>query len=140
MDYRSWGFIFLVLICAAVVILQWKARDRRPLFDISAFLILSIFMLMQSMHERYILPVCVLLIFAYVFSRDRLTLFFAGAFSITALFNLMLVLYADSTRVPETPLVIFSAINVALYLVYAIITIKKLSSGKVLIKSPGLLG
>ncbi len=138
LNYEILGIIFIVLICAVTVIVQYRSRERRPLFDISAFLILSVFMLAHAMHERYILPVCVLLIFAYVYSRDRTTLFFAGAFSITALLNQMVTLYAAGVVAPELPAVILSALNITLYVVYAIITIKKLTSGNVLIKSPAL--
>ncbi len=139
-DYKTWGMIFLVVICAAIVFLQWRTRDTRPYFDLSAFLIISVFMLMHMVHERYIVPACVLLVFAYVYSRDTTTLVFAGAYSISALLNQLVTLYADTTSAPEAPLLIFSAVNLALYLVYAVVTIRKLSSGKVLIKSPALLG
>lgn len=138
LNYQTWGMIFIVLICAVIVIVQWRSRERRPLFDISAFLILSVFMLSHAMHERYILPACVLLIFAYVYSRDRTTLFFAAAFSILALMNQMITLYADGVVAAELPTLIFSAINITLYVIYALITLKKLTSGKVLIKSPAL--
>jgi dolichyl-phosphate-mannose-protein mannosyltransferase len=139
-DYRTWGMIFLVIICAAVAFLQWKTRERRPYFDIAAFLIISLFMLMHMVHERYIVPACVLLIFAYVYSRDTSALVFAGAWSVSAMFNQLVVLYADSTAAPEGPLMVLSAINAALYAVYAALTVKKLLSRKVLIKSPALHG
>jgi Gpi18-like mannosyltransferase len=139
-DYRTWGMIFLVIICVAIVFLQWRSRETRPYFDLSAFLIISLFMLMHMVHERYIVPACVLLVFAYAYSRDTSTLIFAGAYSLAALVNQLVTLYADTTSAPETPLLIFSAINVALYVVYAVVTVRKLSSGKVLIKSPAMLG
>lgn len=139
-DYKTWGMIFLVIICVAIVFLQWRTRETKPYFDLSAFLIISVFMLMHMVHERYIVPACVLLVFAYAYSRDTTTLVFAGAYSILALINQLVTLYADTTSAPETPLLIFSAVNVALYVVYAFITVRKLSSGKVLIKSPAMLG
>lgn len=138
LNYQTWGMIFIVLICAAVVVLQYKSRERRPLFDISAFLVISVFMLSHAMHERYILPACVLLIFAYVYSRDRTTLLFAAAFSVLALINQMVTLYAEGVVTAQLPTLVFSALNMILYVVYALITIKKLMSGKVLIKSPAL--
>jgi Gpi18-like mannosyltransferase len=140
LNYKTWGIIFLVIICAAIFILQWKTREQRPYFDLSAFLIISVFMLVTMMHERYIVPACILLVFAYAYSRDLSTLFFACAFSMTALVNQMVVLFADSSRTPDLSTMALSAVNMALYIAYAIITVKKFSSGKVLIKSPGLLG
>ncbi len=140
LDYKTWGMIFLVLICAIVAFVQWRPRERKPYFDISAFLIISLFMLMHMVHERYIVPACVLLVFAYAYSRETSTLVFAGLWTISALFNQMVVLYAETSYAPVTPLMALSAVNIALYAVYAVITLKKLSSGKVLIKSPGILG
>lgn len=139
-NYQTWGMIFILLICVTIIFLQWKSREQRRFFELSAFLIISVFMLAHAMHERYILPACVCLIFSYVYSRDRVTLFFAAAFSVCALFNQMITLYADGVVTAPLPTLVFSALNMVLYLIYAVITFKKLSSGKVLIKSPALLG
>jgi Gpi18-like mannosyltransferase len=140
LDFKTWGTIFLVLICVAVVFVQWRSRERRPYFDISAFLIISLFMLMHMVHERYIVPACVLLVFAYAYSRDLSTLIFTVLWSASALLNQIVVLYAQTSSAPETPLMALSAVNIVLYIVYAVITARKLSSGKVLIKSPAMLG
>ncbi len=139
-DFKTWGIIFLVIICAAVALIQWKTRARRPYFSISAFLIISLFMLMNMVHERYIVPACVLLVFAYAYSRDTSDLVFTGLWSAAALLNQLVVLNAETTAAPEGPMIVLSAINVALYAVYAVFTVKKLLSGKVLIKSPALHG
>lgn len=139
-NYKIWGMIFLAVICAAVAFIQWRTRERRPYFDISAFLIISLFMLMHMVHERYIVPACALLVFAYAYSRDTSALIFAGAWSVSAMFNQLVVLYADTSSAPEGTLMALSAINIALYIVYAAITVRKLLSGKVIIKSPALLG
>lgn len=140
LDFKTWGMIFLIVICVAVVIVQWRSRDRRPYFDISAFLIISLFMLMHMVHERYIVPACVLLVFAYAYSRDLSTLIFTVLWSAAALLNQMVVLYAESSYAPGTALMALSAVNIVLYIVYALITVRKLYSGKVLIKSPAMLG
>lgn len=140
LDYQTWGRIFIVLICITVIVLQWRTRQQRPLFDISAFLIISVFMLAHGMHERYILPACICLIFAYAYSRDGTTLFFGAAFSITALLGQMVTLYGDGVQTAPLPTLIVSAINMALYIAYAIVTIKNLGSGKILIKSPAMYG
>ena len=140
LNYQTWGMIFILLICVSIVFLQWKTREKRPLFDLSGFLILSIFMFAHAMHERYMLPACVCLIFAYVYSRDNTTLFFAAAFTIGALFNEMVTLYADSVVPAALPTFILSAFNMGLYIAYAVMTVRKLTSNKVLIKSPAMLG
>jgi Gpi18-like mannosyltransferase len=136
----EWGMVALVLICVLIVILQWRSREQRRFFDLAAFLVISVFMLMHGMHERYMIPACVCLIFAYICSRDSVTLCFAAGFSIYALLNEMLTLYASSVVAPETPTRILSAIGVAMYAVYAVVTVRKLWSRKVLIKTPALQG
>ena len=139
-SYQTWGIIFIVIICALVVFLQWRSREQGRLFDIAGFLIVSVFMLAHAMHDRYILPACMLLLFAFVYSRDGTTLFFAAAFSVTALLNQMVVLYADSVMTPELPTLLISGVNMVLYIVYFMVTIKKLASSGVLIKRPALNG
>lgn len=139
-SYETWGMIFIVLTCVLVVFLQWRSRERGRLFDIAGFLIISVFMLAHAMHDRYMLPACALLLLAYVYSRDGATLFFAAAFSVTALLNQMVVLYADSVLPPALPTLLISGVNVALYIAYFIITIKKLASSALLIKSPAHSG
>jgi Gpi18-like mannosyltransferase len=140
MPYEYWGLMFIVLICITVAILQWRSRAQRAIFDVAGFLIISVYMLSHAMHERYMLPACAFLLLAYVFTRDMTTLTFAVAFSITALFAQLFTLYADSVRVDDLPMLVISAANVGLYLIYAVLTIRKLGRGTVLIKSPALNG
>ena len=135
-----WGTVMLGLICILIVILQWRSREQRRFFELSAFLVISVFMLVHGMHERYMIPACICLVFAYIDSREASTLFFAAAFSIYALLNEMLTLYAPTVMAPETPTFVLSAIGVAVYVVYAVMTVRKLWSKKVLIKTPAMLG
>ena len=136
----SVGLIAIVVICALIIFLQWRSRKQQPLFDLSAFLILSVFMLVHAMHERYIVPVCVLLIFSYLYTRDFRTLVFACAFTFTALLGQMFTLYSDSVVAPQMPTIIISSVNTALYIVYAFLTIKKHATNKILIKTPAMHG
>lgn len=140
MPYHNWGIIFIGLICVAVAVMQWRSRAQLATFDVAAFLVISVYMLAHAMHERYILPACAFLLLAYVFTRDMTTLVFAVAFSITALFAQLFTLYADSVLVDGMPMLVVSAANMGLYLIYAVLTFKKLVSGTVLIKSPALNG
>lgn len=134
----TWGHVFILLVCIEVIVLQWRSRERRPLYDLGAFLIISVFMLAHMMHERYILPAGVLLIFAYVFTRDVATLWFAAAYTVFGLVSQMVTLYAPSTAVDETTTLMLSAAGMVLYAVYAFVNVCKLASGKVLIKSPAV--
>ena len=140
LDYQTWGIIFIGVICVTIIVLQWRSRVHKPLFDLAAFLIISVFMLASAMHERYILPVCILLIFAFVYTRDKTTLFFAGAFTITAMLGQMFTLYSTSVVAPTVPTYVISAVNMALFLAYAIVVSRKLGSSKFLIKTPAQNG
>lgn len=140
MPYEYWGILFIGLICVTVAIVQWRSRAHRATFDVAGFLIISVYMLSHAMHERYMLPACIFLLMAYVFTRDMTTLTFAVAFSVTALFAQLFTLYADSVLVDALPMTVLSAANMGIYVIYAVLTIKKLASGSVLIKSPALNG
>ena len=61
-------------------------------------------------------------------------------YEVITLFNQMVVLYADSVLPLELPTLLISGVNVLLYIIYASMTLKKLFSRKVLIKSPALKG
>jgi dolichyl-phosphate-mannose-protein mannosyltransferase len=140
LGYGAWIMISIGLICVTVIILQWRARASKPIFDLSGFLIVSVYMLVPAMHERYIIPVCICLIFAFAFTRDKATLFFAGVFTITALLGQMFTLYSGSVVAPALPTFVVSAVNMALYLAFAFLTARKLGSSKFLIKAPALSG
>jgi dolichyl-phosphate-mannose-protein mannosyltransferase len=140
LSYQPWIFVSVGLICAAIIVLQWRSRNTKPLFDLAAFLIISIYMFVPAMHERYILPVCILLIFAFAYSKEKATLAFAGAFAITATLTQMFTLYSGSVVAPHVQTLVVSAANIALYLAYAVITCQKLGSSKFLIKAPAQSG
>lgn len=140
LTYETWGLIFIGLICVAVIILQWRSRENGRVFELGAFVVVSVFMLAHSMHERYMLPACVFLLFGYVFTRDRVTLLYAAAFSITTLFNQMVTLLSDSTAAAPLPTLVISAINVALFIGFVVHMTRRLWSDRVLIKPPALNG
>ena len=81
-----------------------------------------------------------LLVFSYLYTRDLKTLVFAIAFTFTALLGQMFTLYSDSVVAPHMPTIIISAVNTALYIAYAILTIKKYAANKILIKTPAMHG
>lgn len=136
LTYAHWGYIFIGLICVSVIILQWRSREQGRMFDLAAFLVVAVFMLAHSMHERYMLPACVFLLFAYIYTRDTATLLYAAAFSITMLLNQMITLYADSVVTAPLPTMVVSGINMALFIGFALHMAKRLFSGRVIIKAP----
>ncbi len=139
LPYETWGWVFVGLAVSAVVLLQWRSRENGRVFELSAFLIVSVFMLAHSMHERYMLPACIFLLFGYVYTRERGTLLFSAAFSFTSLINQMATLYADTTMAPQTATMVTAAVNMILFLIFVPYMVRRLSSG-VLIRPPALKG
>ncbi len=140
LPYATWGWIFVGMIISAVIILQWRSREYGRTFELAAFLVISVFMLAHSMHERYMLPACVFLLFGYVYTRETGTLLFAAAFSFTSLFNQMVTLYADTTLAPADAAFIIAAVNMVLFLIFVPYMARRLVSGRVVIKPPALKG
>lgn len=140
LSYQTWGMIFIGLAVFTVIILQWRSREYGRSFELAAFLVISVFMLAHSMHERYMLPACAFLFLGYVYTRERGTLLFAAAFSITSLLNQMVTLYSDTTAAPQGTAFIIAAVNMALFLIFVPYMARRLISGRVLIKPPALNG
>ncbi|MFA5676704.1 MAG: glycosyltransferase 87 family protein [Christensenellales bacterium] len=140
LPYATWGWFFIGLAVLAVIILQWRSREYGRTFELAAFLIISVFMLAHSMHERYMLPACVFLFFGYVYTRERGTLLFAAAFSFTSLLNQTVTLFAETTAAPQNSAYIIAAVNIVLFLIFVPYMSRRLLSGRVLIKPPALNG
>ncbi len=82
--YKGWGFIFIVALSLFTGYIAYRRRDRNKVFELGALMVLGIYMLAHTMHERYIYPALLLLLFVYMLSGDRKTLLFYGGFSITS--------------------------------------------------------
>lgn len=94
-SYKTWGFIFIVSISLIVGIVSWRCKDRRKVFYLGVFMVMGIFMLAHSMHERYLHPMFLLMLIIYVLANDRKTLLLYGAFSVTSFINCGYVLYLN---------------------------------------------
>ncbi|MBE7035720.1 MAG: hypothetical protein E7403_00305 [Ruminococcaceae bacterium] len=94
-SYKTWGFIFIVLISLIVGIVSCLCKDRRKIFYLGVFTVMGIFMLAHSMHERYLHPMFLLMLIIYVLAEDKKTLFLYGGFSVTAFINCGIVLYTN---------------------------------------------
>lgn len=92
LSYRSWGFVFIVLMSLIVGAASFKIKDRKRIFYLGAFTTATIYMFAHTMHERYLYALLPLLLLLFVMSGDRRLLYLYGAFSITHFCNVAQVL------------------------------------------------
>ncbi|MGI6152394.1 MAG: glycosyltransferase family 39 protein [Christensenellaceae bacterium] len=112
---QTWGFIFIAAVCAYVLWLFIKKPKKEFLFALAAFIIMGVFYLGHSMHERYLFPVPVLLVFAYIFMRDKRLIVCAVLMSAMVFINQGMVLYYYLEWLPDAAVVALSAIGMAAF-------------------------
>lgn len=121
-SYKTWGFIFIVLISLAIGCFVFKRRDRNKIFWLGVFTVLGIYMLAHGMHERYLHPALLLLLILYVRTGDRGQLWFYGGFSLTTFLNcgqVLLLNQKDQFVYGDNPLFIaLSAVQLALFVLW----------------------
>lgn len=83
LSYKTWGFIFIVAISLYVGYAVFKQKEREKIFSLGAFLVIFVYMLAHSMHERYMYPAMLLLICMYVVTGQKKWMLFYGAFSLS---------------------------------------------------------
>ncbi len=127
-SYKTWGFIFIVLISLAVGYVSCRGRDRKAVFYLGIFTVVGVFMLGHGMHERYLAPSLVLFLMAYAFSGDVKQLLFYGGFSVTTFIITAWVLklnhqgafiYGDNAAFR-----FLSFVNVLLFVLWAVCTVR----------------
>lgn len=121
-SFGTWSDIFIVLICAASIIMFIRSDGKKSYFEIGAFIIIAVFTLAGKMHERYAFPAILLLIMAFLKRPDKRYLFVYLAISITQMINTAVVLHQNiayqTTALPSGSLpYLVAAANVAI-LVY----------------------
>jgi len=128
LSYQAWGYIFIVGISLFVGYRAWKDSDRKSIFSLGVLLVLGVFMLGHSMHERYSLPALLLLILMYVLYGERKWLLFYGAFSLTGFINCAWVLiynwqekFIEFDNVPFRLLSLVQVILFALWFYFAFV-------------------
>jgi len=92
LNYKIWGYIFLLIILGAVTFLFFRWKNPYKIYPLSFFLITSIFMFSSKMHERYLYPALILALLTFIYFPHRRVLFTYLGFSITHFLNVGLVL------------------------------------------------
>lgn len=107
-------FIAAVVVCSAF--LFFRSRDKNGVWLSSAFMLAGIYVLGHYMHERYIFAVLPLLILAFIHTKDKRLLWIFAGFSSTLFVNTLYVLAYTHFAANSPILLIFSGINVLLFI------------------------
>ncbi len=91
-SYKTWGYIFIVLSSLLVGVLAFLKRDRASILWLGAFLVLSVFTLGHTMHERYSYPALLFLLFLCAESKSASLLWLYIGFTLVSFFNCAYVL------------------------------------------------
>ncbi len=121
--YASWGYIGIILTSAAVGIGVWCSQDRKSVFHLGGFTVLSIYMLAHTMHERYTFPLILILFVMYLTTKDKRLFFGFSVISIlhTLLAGIVLLDNVGSATMSDGSFIAYSWAFVAFY-VYMVIT------------------
>lgn len=110
-----WGYIGIAFICIYTIWLFYKRPQKKFLFALSAFLLMGIFALGHSMHERYLFPVPVLLLFAYFYMKDKRLILSAVLNFAILMLNQGISLYYYQVFIPMEIMVLCSALAMAIF-------------------------
>lgn len=113
--YGSFGAAFIALAILAAAVLYFKKRDKGNIFLLSAFVVISVFVLGHEMHERYILPGIVFLLIAAMQKDSRKLTFLGMLLSILAFLNIQIVLLYGADAIDTLVVIILSAMTVVAY-------------------------
>ncbi len=83
LSYKTWGFLFIVLLSLYVGYVSFRQKDRSRIFYLGALLVLGIYLFGHGMHERYSYPALLLIVMLYLFTGDKRQLWFYGGFSLS---------------------------------------------------------
>lgn len=121
LNYKIWGFIFIVAMSLLVGYVTYKVKDRKKIFYLGGFTVATIYMFAHNMHERYLYSLFILLMVLFIFTKDKRMLLLYGAFSITNFINCGQVLIQnlkdDFVYGDNTLFILLSWIQLVLYFV-----------------------
>ncbi len=128
-DYKTWGYIFIGIICAACVFLVLKDKKRRNIFLLSAFCMAAVFTLGVSMHERYVLSVAALIGISYIFTKNKHALIAYILYSLLGVINQSIILF-DLFGGKDITFRLFSGVSVIVFIYFAVYVIVDTVSNK----------
>ena len=89
-SYKAWGTFLILASVAGSVFVYLRARKREGMLWLcTAYMLCSIFMLGQYMHERYLFPALLLLLFAFMETKDKRLYIVYAWLSVSMLLNAM---------------------------------------------------
>lgn len=92
--YKLYGYAFILIIAAAVLIISLRHKDHREKYPfLAAVLILTLFVFSVRMHERYLYPGLLLLLFAFIYRPMKALWLCYGGFSLLHFYNIAFVLF-----------------------------------------------
>lgn len=110
-SYKTWGFIFIVLVTCFVWYLYIKSKeDFIPLLG-ALVIMTGVYMLSSRMHERYLLPALVIALVLFIYSKDKRILLLYGCFSLTLYESIDTGVF----RMLDLPIQFMSFINLVLF-------------------------
>ena len=121
-SYKVWGFIGIVAVSLTAGFLAFFRKEREKVFTMGALMVLGVFMLGHTMHERYIYPALLIILCRYIVTKDTKNLLFYGAFSLTGFLGCAWVLilnWQDAFIYGDNGLFrLLSTINVLLFVLF----------------------
>lgn len=121
-SYKTFGYLFIVLMICALIFLFWKSKDRTKIVYGGAFTIFTIYLFMHNIHERYLYPLMLILIVLYLIKKEDKVLWLYGGVSVVHFWNVaaLMQLAAKSPKNPyfakdDVSFILLSWIHIALY-------------------------
>ena len=128
MDYKTWGYIFIFVICIACAAFSFN-KKHHLIYQLAAFCMASIYMFGVSMHERYILPVIALMLLAYVMDGDGRKLALTIVYSVLGSINQSMILF-DLFGGRTSAFRLLSGLSLIIYVYMAYVIVSSLYSSK----------
>ena len=92
--YKLYGYIFIIVIVAAVLALSLRHRGNREKYPfLAAVLVITLFVFSVRMHERYLYPGLILLLLSFIYRPMKKIWLCYGAFSSLHFYNTAFVLF-----------------------------------------------
>lgn len=123
LDYKTWGYIFIVVICIVCVYFTLRST-KHSIYLLGAFCICALFTLGVSMHERYILPLIPLMLIGYIYDNDKRFIYIAAIYTLLSWFDQDVILFRLFLN-NSIAFKVASFISVAMFLGVLLFTIKK---------------
>ena len=124
LPYTIWGTIAIAAVCVYAAWLYKLAPRGKYLYNLTAFIMLGVFIFSHGMHERYSFAVPVLLLFSYCFTGDKRVFYASLLTSASLLANQCVALEYYAQWIPNPIMVAVSALNLVAFAYSAIVITK----------------